>query len=230
MADKVEKPKIIAIDGPAGSGKSTAAVGLARRLGFLYINTGAMDRALTLKMIREGIDVADQEGIIALLPKTTISFRKNPAKNEEVLLDGEDVTSEIRSSEVTRNVSAVSAIPAVREYMVEQQRRLARGNNVVIEGRDIATVVFPDAEHKFFIDADIDTRAARCRNDYRKRGIDITLDEVKQDLCRRDHIDSTRKIAPLIKTADAIVVDTSSMTPEQVVDKIVRKIIADEQK
>ena len=224
MDTKINAQKIIAIDGPAGSGKSTVAHMLALRLGFLYLNTGAMYRALTLKVLNSKICLEDIPAINRLLPGTAVSFKIDADGTSRILLDHEDVTSQTRGSEVTRNVSAVSAIPEVRQFMVRQQRHIACGNRIVVEGRDITTVVFPDAEFKFYIDADIDTRARRCVKDWRSRGIDITLEQMKTDLIRRDHIDSTREVAPLKKSTDALVIDTTNLTPDQVIDPILSHI------
>jgi CMP/dCMP kinase len=211
---------IIAIDGPAGSGKSTVAVQLAHKLGYLHLNTGAMYRALTLKALKNNIAVDDQQKIARLLTDTTISFNKSADSTPKVLLDGEDVTFEIRNAEVARNVSAVSSYPEVRDFMVNLQRQIAHGNKIVTEGRDTTTVVFPDAEHKFYLDADVTVRAQRCLKDFQARGVEMTLEQMVQDLQRRDRIDSTRKIAPLKKSPLATILDTSDLTPEQVVEAI----------
>jgi len=223
MDNKI-KQKIIAIDGPAGSGKSTVAGELARRLGFLHLNTGAMYRALTLKALRKHISVNDRQAIAGLLADTTISFDKLPDSTQKVLLDGEDVTFEIRDAEVARNVSVVSLYPEVREFMVGLQRQIARDNRVVSEGRDTTTVVFPDAEHKFYLYADEKVRAERCLRDYKMRGIEMTLEQMVEDLKRRDSIDSTREISPLKIDRNAIIIDTSDMTPDEVVDEILNRI------
>ena len=218
------KQNIIAIDGPAGSGKSTVAVELARRLDYLHLNTGAMYRALTLKALNNNLAADDRQNIVELLPDTIISFDKCADPPQKVLLDGKDVTFEIRSAEVSRNVSVVSLYPEVRDFMVALQRDIARGNKVVSEGRDTTTVVFPDAEHKFYLDADVEVRARRCLKDFEARGVEMSLHQMIEDLQRRDRIDSTREISPLIISPDAIIIDTSDKTVDQVIDQIQKHI------
>ncbi len=215
---------VIAIDGPAGCGKSTVARLLAKRLGYFHIDTGAMYRALTLKVLDRGIKPTDEKGIIGLLSDTVISFKKKNGGETIILLDGRDVTEQIRSTEVTRNVSAVSKIAEVRKFMVKEQRRLRRLGDIVIEGRDITTVVFPDVKNKFYINAEFEERAKREYKEFTELKADITLDWVKHELRSRDIEDSTRKISPLKIAQDAMVVDSTKLTAEEVVEKILQKI------
>ena len=222
--DNQIKQNIIAIDGPAGSGKSTVAVELARRLGYLHLNTGAMYRALTLKALNNNLAADNQQSIAGLLHDTTISFERCADSTQKVLLDDKDVTFEIRNAEVARNVSVVSLYPEVRDFMVRLQREIARGNKVVSEGRDTTTVVFPDAEHKFYLDADVKIRAKRCLKDFEARGVEMSLDQMIEDLQRRDRIDSTREISPLKISPDATIIDTSNLTADQVVEKLMKHI------
>jgi cytidylate kinase len=211
---------VIAIDGPAGSGKSTIAVELARRLGRLHVNTGAMYRAFTVKVLRAGLTLEQRDAIVRLLDTTTVELRPNADGGVRVLLDGEDVTREVGTPEVSRLVSPISLMPEVRALMVREQRRLASQNDIVAEGRDVTTVVYPDAEYKFYLDATPEERAQRRLKEFEARGEAATLDEVKRELAERDHRDATRAHSPLTRAADAIVVDTTDMGPEQVVDHL----------
>lgn len=212
---------IIAIDGPAGSGKSTTARLVAKKLGFTYIDTGAMYRAFTLKIGRAKIPVTDHHAILSLLRKTKIDLKYS--KNSlSVYLDDVDVTTAIRGAAVTRDVSAVSSIPEVRMFMVEIQRKMALGGNVVLEGRDIGTVVFPDADFKFFMTADIRSRAKRRLKE--TEGTVDNLEEVVRDLDRRDQLDSSREESPLRAAEDAEVIDNSNLSVDEQVDLIVSKI------
>ena len=203
--------RVIAIDGPAGSGKSTVARALAARLGLDYLDTGAMYRAVTFAAIRQGVDLDDAARVARLAQD--IDLRVDDA----VLVDGTDATIEIRSPEVTRAVSVVAANPDVRHELVQRQREWAeaRGGGV-IEGRDIGTVVFPDAELKVYLTADDSERAARRS----KEMLDLHYDQVAADIARRDHIDSTRASSPLSAAGDAVTVDTTGLGIDQVVDKV----------
>lgn len=205
---------VIAIDGPAASGKSTTAQLVAERLGYLYVDTGAMYRAATLKVLRAGVPPGEQERVAALVESARIELRSGNGMLR-VLLDGEDVTEEIRTPDVTRAVSAVSSIRRVRDVMVREQRRMGRDGGIVLEGRDIGTVVFPDADLKFFMVAGIDARAHRRGNELRTRGIPADIERLKNEIRDRDTLDSTRSESPLKKADDAIEVDTSEMTIEQ---------------
>lgn len=212
---------VIAIDGPAASGKTTTAKLVAQRLGYLHVDTGAMYRAVTLKVLRSGAEPEDRRGVAALLETTRVLLRVEGGILR-VLLDGEDVTEEIRSPEVTRAVSAVSSLPEVRQVMVREQRAIGAGGGIVLEGRDIGTVVFPDAECKFFLIAGIDVRAKRRLKELREKGISADLEALKNEIRTRDHLDSTRALSPLRKAEDAVEIDTSELTIEEQVDEVVR--------
>jgi cytidylate kinase len=214
---------VIAIDGPAGSGKSTVAVELARRLGRLHVNTGAMYRAFTVKVLRAGLPLEPRDAIVRLLEDTTVALRPDDG-GVRVLLDGEDVTREVGTPEVSRLVSPLSLMPEVRALMVREQQRLAREYDVVAEGRDVTTVVYPGAQYKFYLDATLDERARRRLEEFRTRGERTTLEAVKRELAERDHRDATRALSPLKQAEDAIVVDTTHMTPDEVVAHILRVV------
>ena len=218
----MQKKLVIAIDGPAASGKSTTAKRVARRMGYLHVDTGAMYRAVTLKVLREGIDPWDEPRVADVARHTKIEFRRVHS-GLRLLLDGDDVTEEIRSVEVTQAVSRVSCIPAVRAALVAMQQKLGSRGGIVLEGRDIGTVVFPDADLKIFMIADLDERAKRRHKELRARGESADSKELKEEIRRRDQLDSTRKESPLRKAPDAIEVDTSSLTVEEQVEFVVRK-------
>ncbi len=211
---------IIAIDGPAGAGKSTVAKIIAKELGFLYIDTGAMYRALTLKAIREKVDIKDVAGLIEMARNSHIDLKNAPDGSLKISLDGRDVTLEIRQPQITKLVSDIAKIKQVREVMLGLQRKLGRARDSVLDGRDIATVVFPDADNKFYIDANFKERVTRRYKELKELGQDITPQDIEADLRNRDTIDSTREFAPLKKAADAIYVDTTDMTIEEVVNKL----------
>lgn len=215
---------IIAVDGPAGAGKSTAAKILAQKLGFLYIDTGAMYRALTLKVIEENMDIKDTKSIVEMARDTTIELKNDNGPSLKVFLDGRDVSLAIRQPGITKIVSDIAKIKEVRQIMLETQRKQGRQQDSVLDGRDIATVVFPDADKKFYIDAKFEERAMRRYKELKEKSVDITLDEVKQDLLNRDTIDSTREFAPLKKADDAIYVDTTDMSIEEVVDRLYNEV------
>ncbi len=212
---------VVAIDGWAGSGKSTTARGVARRLNFFYLDTGAMYRAVTLKYLQltEKIDTIDMEIIKKMINNTKIDLRQEDS-NTTVYLDEKDVTQEIRSPAVNDFVSQISAISQVREWMVDRQREVAEGKNVVCEGRDIGTVVFPDAQVKIYMQADLDVRAQRRQNELAEKKIVVDLDEVLKNLKFRDRYDSQRRHSPLKKADDAIVVDTTHLTIEQEIEHV----------
>ena len=210
---------IIAIDGPAGSGKSTTAKIVAEKLGFIHINTGAMYRGIALKCIQEKINPTDMTEMDNMLSQTEFKFfGKDRA---DLFMDGVNISSEITTAEVTESVSRISAIPKVREKLVEYQREMADGIDVVLEGRDIGTVVFPDADHKFFLIADIHERAKRRMQEMDAMGEIISLSALTADLEERDRIDSTREHSPLKKAEDSVEIDTTGLSIEQQVNCIV---------
>ncbi|MHB9003872.1 MAG: (d)CMP kinase [Coriobacteriia bacterium] len=213
---------IVAIDGPAGSGKSTVAKALAKRLGFHYLDTGAMYRSVTLEALRRCEDV-DCEAVIANVARNSaIEFRHDAdaAIPNRVLLSGEDVTLAIRTPEVDANVSAVARLPRVREALVSLQREVGIGRDLVAEGRDIGTVVFPDAEVKIYLTASTEERGRRRHLELEERGEVVQRDEVRDKIIARDHLDSSRETAPLTAAADAHVLDTTDMGIDEVVDLI----------
>ena len=211
---------IIAIDGPAGAGKSTVAKILAKRLGFLHIDTGAMYRALTLKVLENNIPVNNELRINELARKVEIDLRNNADGSLAIILDGQDVSLELRKARITQFVSDIAKIKEVRQVLVKLQRELGLRGDCVLDGRDIGTVVFPDAEKKFFIDALSNVRVQRRFQELKGLGQNIELNDVEKDLSNRDKIDSTREISPLRKAADAIYIDTSELSIEQVVEKM----------
>ena len=211
---------IIAIDGPAASGKSTAAIGVAKRLGITYLDTGAMYRAVTFGLIKNDIGFKDLSDIENYLEKIEIKFSESPT-GALLTLNGHDITKEIRSAAVTNNVSEVSALSSVRKSMVQIQRKMAEVHDCILEGRDIGTVVFPNANYKFFLIADEKARAERRLEDLKAIGEQSSFEEVMMDLINRDHKDSTRANSPLKKSDDAIIIDTSDLGINEVIDKIV---------
>jgi len=214
----------IAIDGPAGTGKSSVSKGLARVLGARYLDTGAMYRIMTLYMLRAGVDLSDPDAIASASAEVPLSVGYDPDEDQSFLGE-EDVSSLIRQDDVTRAVSAVSAVPAVRERLVRLQRQLAAGeSSVVVEGRDIGTVVLPDADVKFFLTASAQTRARRRNDQNITAGLGDDYDAVLADVKRRDHLDSTRAVSPLRAADDAIIVDTSDMTESEVVRHLVEVV------
>ncbi len=210
----------IAIDGPAASGKSTTARAVARSLGYTYIDTGAMYRAVTLKALREGIPTTDARRVAEIARKVTISFQQHNG-NLRVFLDGEDVTEAIRTHEVNKAINPVAANPEVRKILVEKQRELGKGGGVVMDGRDIGTVVFPDAELKIFMNATVEERARRRFKELREKGIDVSFEDVYNEILQRDRSDTGRAVGPLKKAPDAIEVNTTELTIPQQVEKIV---------
>jgi cytidylate kinase len=216
---------VVAIDGPAGAGKSTTARRVAERLGFLYLDTGAMYRALTWKALEGGIDLADEEALGELAETSRIDI-DSEGRGDRLLVDGDDVTEEIRTPEVSRAVSHVAKVPAVRRAMVRLQRAIANEGRFVVEGRDIGTVVFPDADVKVYLEASLEERAERRRRELSDRGVQQTHGELVEEIRRRDEIDSGREDSPLTRADDAGPLDTTGLTIEGQVDEVVRRVRA----
>ena len=209
----------VAIDGPASSGKSTISKLIAKENHFVYLDTGAMYRVVTLAVLRNKISIDDHEAIEKLVQTIEIGFSMQDVK-QSVFMNGEDVTDEIRSVEVTKNVSAVSAIKEVRTRLVHLQQEIAENHSIIMDGRDIGTVVLPQAEIKIFLVASVEERAKRRFIENQEKGIEMSYEELVEDIRRRDHIDSTRKESPLRKAEDAIEIDTTTMTIEDVVKTV----------
>jgi len=218
----VKKNLIIAIDGPAASGKTTTAKLVAQQLGYLHIDTGAMYRAFTLKVLRKGVPFDDIAEIARLASESHVELRSIQGV-QRVLIDGEDVTEEVRTPAVTSAVSAVSGIPKVRAVMVREQQRLGKNGGVVLEGRDIGTVVFPNADLKFFMLAEIDARASRRHEELLMSGVSVEINRIKEELQQRDDFDTRREVSPLRQAEDAMILDTSDLTVEKQVEIVVTK-------
>lgn len=213
----------ITIDGPAASGKSTTAKLLAQKLGLVPIDTGAMYRAVTLKVLRHGIDPKDEESVVKIAKNADIW---QECRNGKLItyLDGEDVSEAIRSPEVSEYVSIVARYPGVRKVLVELQRKLARRGGVVVEGRDIGTYVLPDADLKVFMKASLEERVRRRVKEMKEKGVKVSADEVRKELEMRDKIDAGRSFAPLKPARDAFILDTTNLTIEEQVERIIEKI------
>lgn len=211
----------VAIDGPAGSGKSTVAKLVAKKLGFLFIDTGAMYRAITLKVLNNSINLNDECKIINLTKDTKIEFAKGQKDQQIVLLDGSDVSKEIRMPNVTNTVSIIAKITGVRKALVKVQQQFGENNSVVMEGRDIGSVVFPKAFLKIYLSASIEERANRRFAENKTKGINTDIETLKEEIAKRDLIDSTRKESPLVKVADAIEIETDNLNIDQVTNKII---------
>lgn len=209
----------IAIDGPAGAGKSTVAKIIADKLNINYIDTGAMYRAFTLKLIKNNVDLEDLESIINVLNDTSIDFRDN-----HIYLDDKIVDKEIRDNFISNNVSKIAKIKEVRERLVELQRKIAKSSSSIMDGRDIGSTVLKDAKYKFFLTASVDERAKRRHMDLLTRDDSFSLESVKADIESRDKIDSTREISPLVKSEDAVVIDTTDENIDETVDRILSHI------
>ncbi len=216
---------IVTIDGPAGAGKSTVARQLAKRLGYLYLDTGALYRAVAWKVRSAGVNPEHGAAVAALLPGMRVGLDRRD-DGVGVTVDGHDVTDELRSPEISTMASLVSAIPAVREWLLPVQRQVGHAGGVVAEGRDLGTRVFPAAEAKFFLDADLNTRAGRRQQDLAGTGRSAPLERTKQEIETRDQRDRSRAIAPLIPASDAEVIDSTSLTVDQVIDRMMGKIAA----
>ena len=213
---------IIAIDGPAGSGKTTTARKVAEYLGFIHINTGAMYRGITLKIIQNNIDLDNINTIKQLLNETVLNF--DSVNGAELYMDGKNVSSEITSTEVTEKVSYISAIPEIRNKLVEYQQQMAEGNNVVLEGRDIGTTVYPDADYKFYLIADIHVRAKRRKKEMEIVGDYMSIEDITTVLNERDQKDINRQHSPLFKAEDAIEIDTTNLSIDEQVNYILKVV------
>lgn len=220
---------IVAIDGPVGVGKSSAAKGLAAVLGYLFIDTGAMYRAVTLSAMRAGLDLTDAQAITRLAQGLDIRLETTPA-GLRTLCNGENVSEAIRAPEVSRNTSPISETAGVRDRLVELQRAMGRPGGVVMEGRDIGTVVFPDADCKFFLTADPRERARRRHHELRSKGIEQPIETVLQELIERDRRDTTREIAPLRKAPGAIEIDTTCLSLDEVIARMAEIVLHEQQR
>lgn len=224
----MSRPALIAIDGPAASGKSTIAERLADYLGYLYFDTGVMYRAVTLAAMQRLPDLGDENAVTGLANQVDIDVLppSKAGRMYDVFLDGVDVTREIRTKEVERHVSQVSTYAGVRTAMVEQQRKIGKRGKTVMVGRDIGTVVFPEAEVKIYLDASVEERARRRFEEVSRRGDTTTYEEILSSMIKRDEIDSTRAIAPLRPASDAVIISTDGLSIEQVVEKVIRVVMS----
>jgi len=218
-----QKRLVIAIDGPSGAGKSTVARLLAERLGYLYIDTGAMYRAIGWKARRDGIDLSDEHGLTGLCSRTEVTIKRDNS-DPRIYVDGVDVTGEIRTPEMGMMASAVSRSSAVRARLLTLQRELGSRGGVVMDGRDIGTVVFPNAEVKFYLDASPEERGLRRYRELRAKGMEVDLARITREIVERDEQDSKRVLAPLKKADDALLIDSSVMSIEEVVGRMVAEI------
>ncbi len=218
------KKLIIAIDGPSGAGKSTVSRLLAERLGYLNIDTGAMYRSVALAAHRAGIPPGDGEALEQLCARLDLRLEVDPNGGLRVMLDGEDVSAAIRTPEISRLTPLVAAVPAVRRAMVRLQRRLGREGGVVLEGRDIGTVVFPDADLKVFLHASAQERGRRRWLELKAKGIEADLDQTVREVVERDRVDMEREAAPLVRPEGAVDIDSGSLTVEQVVDRLLAEV------
>jgi cytidylate kinase len=215
---------IVAIDGPAGSGKSTVARGVARRLGFTYLDSGALYRAVTLAAVESGTHLDDGPALGELAAATQIELHERGQESVQVLLNGRDVTERIRDPAVTGASSRVAAHPEVRAALLRKQRELITAGNYVVEGRDIGTVVAPDAPIKVFLTADPDERARRRAEELRRRGLEAQAEDVRRAIEQRDRLDSTRSAAPLRAADDAVVIDTTGLDAAGVIDRVLELV------
>ncbi|MAQ72198.1 MAG: cytidylate kinase [Candidatus Marinimicrobia bacterium] len=215
---------VITIDGPAGVGKTTTAKRLANKLGYQYLDTGAMYRAVTYFFRQNSVDISSESQVKKMLDILNLELDCTSNDDMKLLLDNKNISSLIRSKEITNAVSKVSALQAVRERMVKIQKNTAKNGNFIVEGRDIGTVVFPDAKYKFFLVADYDTRAKRRLKDFKRVNEELNVNKIKQDLTDRDQYDSSRKLSPLKQANDAIVIDTSNCTIDDQVNQIYKHI------
>lgn len=215
----------IAIDGPAGAGKSTVARAVAKKLGILYLDTGAMYRAMALKAMREGIDPNDKEQVLSLLECTEI-YAKNIGGTQHTYLDGEDVSGLIRTPEISRGASDISAIPDVRIKLAQIQRNIAHTSDVVMDGREIGSYVIPECENKFYVTASVDERARRRLLELKEKGRDngMTVEDMAKDIAERDYNDSHRIFAPLLRLPEAILIDTTDLTIDEAVNAVLKNL------
>lgn len=215
----------IAIDGPAGAGKSTVARAVAKKLGILYLDTGAMYRAMALKAMREGVDPNDKERVLPLLECTEI-YAKNIGGTQHTYLDGEDVSGLIRTPEISRGASDISAIPDVRIKLAQIQRNIAHTSDVVMDGREIGSYVIPECENKFYVTASVDERARRRLLELKEKGRDngMTVEDMAKDIAERDYNDSHRAFAPLLRLPEAILIDTTDLTIDEAVNAVLKNL------
>ncbi len=213
----------IAIDGPAGAGKSSVAKAVAAKLGFIYVDTGALYRSIGINALKHNIKTDNADAVIALLPETKVEL-KYVDGTQRVILNGEDVSEAIRMPEASMAASNVSAIPAVRAFLLDLQRDMAKNNNVIMDGRDIGTVILPDADYKFFLTASAEVRADRRFKELKEKGIDVDYQALLDEIIQRDYNDSHRETAPLKQADDAILIDSSNLSLEESIDAIVSKI------
>jgi cytidylate kinase len=216
---------VVAIDGPGGAGKSTIAKLLAKKLNYLHLDTGAMYRAVTLAALNNNLDFDAETKLVELAKNINITFDKYG----DIYLNGENVSEEIRTAEVNRHVSQTAAVKGVREVLVKKQQQLAQNNKVVMDGRDITTVVLPEAEHKFFLTASLEERAKRRYQEVRSKKEDADFDKIKESIARRDKLDSEREHSPLKQAEDAVLVDTTDLSIDQVLEKMIAIIEGESQ-
>ena len=207
--------KIVAIDGPAGSGKGTVAKILAQECNLTYIDTGAMYRAIAYASLQNNIDISEEDKIVELAKNSKIDFIDG-----KTYLNGKDISTEIRTMEVTRIVSPISSIVKLREILVDMQREMAGNLDVIMEGRDITTVVFPNATYKFYLDATLDERANRRYKENKEKGMEVTIEEIKENISKRDYNDMHKEVGSLTRTEDAIYIDSTNLTIDEVVEKM----------
>ena len=213
----------VALDGPAGAGKSTVAKAVAKNLEILYVDTGALYRSLALFAINNNVSCSNEENVLKILDKANVEL-KYVDKVQRVFLNNEDVSEKIRTPEISMGASDISAIPAVRQFLLDLQRKIAKENSVIMDGRDIGTVIFPDAEVKIFITASAEIRAKRRYDELVEKGQDVVYEDVLKDVIERDYNDSHRKIAPLKQADDAILLDTSSLSLDESIDAVIEII------
>jgi CMP/dCMP kinase len=219
----IKKSFVIAIDGPAGAGKSTIARMLSEKLGYVYIDSGAMYRSITWQAMRSGFALRDGKKLEALAKKTELCFKKHRYQMK-LFMNGKPVPKAIRTPEVTANICYIADNPQIRHIMVKLQQKIGQDGGIVMEGRDIGTKVFPGADFKFYLDASAQERASRRYREFKTRGVHVNLRDILQDIKIRDHKDKTRTVSPLKKAKGSIVIDSSKLTPEEVVERMVKRI------